>query len=87
MNTPCSLFMHGVFIREKHFPCIVYSYLMIPPTDKVTTMIFEEHVVTQEKWHRSYSWQMTLRLGLIEPPVSVDQKHISYPFQVSPRLY
>ena len=31
-------------------------------------MIFEEHVITQEKWHRSYSWQMTLRLGLSEPP-------------------
>ena len=30
-------------------------------------MIFEEHVVTQEKWHRSYSLQMTLRLGLSEP--------------------
>ena len=31
-------------------------------------MILEEHVVTQEKWHRSCSWQMTLRLGLSEPP-------------------
>ena len=41
---------------------------MIPPTKKVTTIIFEEHVVTQEKWQRSYSWQMTLRLGLSEPP-------------------
>ena len=41
---------------------------MIPPTKKVTTMILEEHVVTQEKWHRSCSWQMTLRLGLSEPP-------------------
>ena len=56
---------------EKHFPCIVYSYLMIPPTKKVTTMIFEEHVATQEKWHRSYSWQMTSRLGLSEPPCAV----------------
>ena len=31
-------------------------------------LIFEEHVVTQEKWHRSYSRQTTLRLGLSEPP-------------------
>ena len=31
-------------------------------------MIFEKHMVTQEKWHRSYAWQMTLRLGLSEPP-------------------
>ena len=41
---------------------------MISQTKNVTTIIFEEHVVTQEKWHRSHSWQMTLRLGLSEPP-------------------
>ena len=41
---------------------------MIPKTKKVTAMVFEEHVVTHEKWHRSYPWQMTLRLGLSEPP-------------------
>ena len=35
-------------------------------------MIFEEHVVTHEKWHRSYSWQMTLRLGFCEPSCAKD---------------
>ena len=36
-------------------------------------MIFEEYVVAQEKWQRSYSWQMTLRLQLSEPLCDKDQ--------------
>ena len=28
-------------------------------------------MVTQKKWHRSYSWQMTLSLGLSEPPCGI----------------
>ena len=37
-------------------------------------MVFEERMVTHEKWLKSFSWQMTLRLGLSEPPcVSVIQ--------------
>ena len=41
---------------------------MIPPTKKVTTMVFEERMVTDEKWLKPISWQMTLRLELSEPP-------------------
>ena len=52
----------------KIFP--LYSILIShgSPNKKVPTMIFEEYVATQKKWHRSYSWQMTLRLGLSVPP-------------------
>ena len=35
---------------------------------KVKTMFFEERVVTHEKLHIPFSWQMTLRLGLNKPP-------------------
>ena len=45
------------------------SYLMIPQKKKVKTTIFEEHLIIQEKLHRSCSWQITLRLGLSEPPL------------------
>ena len=41
---------------------------------KVTNMVFEECMVTHEKWLKSFSWQMTLRLELSEPPCVHDQK-------------
>ena len=50
----------GPFVRPKYI-------INDSPNEKVETMIFEEHVVTHEKWFRSYSWQMTLRLGLSDP--------------------
>ena len=54
--------------------CIVHSYLRTPPTKKVETMFFEERWVTHEKWHIPFSWQMTLRLGLNEPPCAQTHK-------------
>ena len=62
------LVLHPLPRKNQGGKNISLVYLMIPPTEKVTTMICEEHVVTQEKWHRSFSWQMTFRLGLSEPP-------------------
>ena len=41
---------------------------MIPPTKKVASMVFVERMVTHKKWLKSFSWQMTLMLGLSEPP-------------------
>ena len=41
---------------------------MIPPTKKVATMVFEELMVTHQKLPNSFTWQMTLRLELSEPP-------------------
>ena len=43
---------------------------MIPQTKKVTIIFFEEQMVTHENWHKSYSWQMILRLRPSEPPVN-----------------
>ena len=55
-------------LRQSAPECIVYTYLMIPPMKKVATMLFEERMVTYEKWLKYFSWQMTLRLKLSEPP-------------------
>ena len=41
---------------------------MIPPTKKVATIVFEARMVKLENWLKSFSWQITLRLGLSEPP-------------------
>ena len=43
-------------------------------------MGFEEHVVTQKKWHMSYSWQITLRLGLSKPPCAYIKPNFFYLF-------
>ena len=48
---------------------------MIPRTKKVATMFFEECTVTHEEWLKSLSWQMTLRLGLSEPPCAIAPPH------------
>ena len=31
-------------------------------------MVFEERMVAHEKWHKYFSWQMTVRLKLSQPP-------------------
>ena len=33
----------------RYSACIVYSYLIIPPTKKVATLSFDKHMVTHEK--------------------------------------
>ena len=48
--------------------CTIYTY---PQTKKVASIVFEERMVTHEKWLKSFSWQMTLRLGLSKPPCGV----------------
>ena len=47
---------------------MVYTYLVIPLTISVATMVFEEAMVTHEKWIKPFSWKMSLRLELSEPP-------------------
>ena len=38
----------------RYSTCIVYSYIMIPPTKKVATMVFDKHMVTHEKWNKYF---------------------------------
>ena len=57
---------------------------MIPPTKKSNNYDFWGACGNTEKWHRSYSWQMTLRLGLSEPPCEVSFLSTSWAFQCRP---
>ena len=41
---------------------------MNPKTKNVATIFLEKSIVANEKWLRSFSWKMTLSLGLSEPP-------------------
>ena len=45
---------------------------MNPPTKKAMAVVFEDHMVTHEKWIKSFSWQTNLRLKLSKPSSELD---------------
>ena len=38
--------------------CIVYSYITIPPTKKVATMVFDKHMVMHDKLNMYFYYLM-----------------------------